>query len=92
MATQLELEVILAAQGGLSAPIPGGEWRTVLGVGGEHWSVRLRFPGELPLGQASRVQADFLFPEAFEHFPAGTQFTVWHGGVVGSGRVLAVAA
>jgi len=94
MATQLEVEVHLALpeQGGLPTSVTGGEWRTVLTVAGEHWSARLYFAGELVPGETARVTAQMLFPEAEVHFRKGTEFTVWQGRVVGSGRVLSVAA
>mgnify|MGYP003397847056 CR=1 len=94
MAAQLEVEIVLAPsdRGGLTHAITGGEWRTVLGIGGEHWSARLLFQHEITPGEKCHAQVEFLFPEATEHFPAGAEFTVWHGGVVGGGRVITVAA
>ena len=94
MAAQLEVEIVLAPSdsGGLANAVTGGEWRTVLGVDGEHWSARLHFHGKLEPGKKSRATVEFLFPQALEHFPAGAEFTVWHGGIVGCGRVVLVAA
>jgi len=64
----------------------------VLGIEGQHWSARLLFPGELAPGQTCQAVAQLLVADALTHFPIGAKFTLWHGGVVGSGRVLSVAA
>ena len=86
MASHLEIEIFLtaSANGGLQHAVTGGEWRTVLSTGGESWSARLFFQGELVPGESGRALAQFLAPEALKHSPVGGEFAVWHGGMVAS--------
>jgi hypothetical protein len=69
-----------------------GEWRTVLGVNGEHWSARIRFSGEPKPGDAFQADVQMLVPEAAQYFSVGATFTVWENGNKGTGRVISVAA
>lgn len=78
--------------GGRFTPLVSGEWRTVLGIGEQHWSARLYFSGAPAPGESFEANVQFLVDEAAQHFPVGAQFTVWENGNKGEGRVLRVAA
>jgi hypothetical protein len=93
MAPKLQADIILHATeaGGRKSPLSGGEWRTVLGVNGEHWSARLLFSGSPLPGEKFGASVQLLVPEAYAHFPVGTEFSVWEGRELGVGRVLSVS-
>ena len=78
---------------GRKGAILQGEYRGVLGIGSENFSVRFFVPlkdGFSP-NQTHRFGVQFLVPEAaLPHFPVGAEFSVWEGRVIGSGRVLEV--
>jgi len=78
--------------GGRAGPLLSGEWRTVLGVNGVHWSARLFFSGVPLPGETFEATTQLLVPEAAQYFPVGTEFTVWEGGTKGVGHVLSVLA
>jgi len=99
MSTSVEPEIIVeitllpTEAGGRSCAISGGEYRGVLGVGLENFSVRFFVPIEcsLSLGETQRFGVQFLFPEAaLPYFSVGVTFTVWEGREIGCGRVLEV--
>jgi hypothetical protein len=88
-----EMWLLPTAKGGRSGPILQGEYRGVLGVSGEHFSVRFLVPlqGDIAPGQSSTFGIQFLVPEAaLPFFPVGAEFTVWEGGIIGNGKVLKV--
>lgn len=87
---EANIRLIDTAAGGRSGPLPLGEWRTVLGIGQEHWSARLKFLGTPSPGEAFVASVQLLVPEALQHFPVGAEFTVWEGGTKGVGHVLLV--
>ncbi len=87
-----EIRLLAAEGGGREGPLLSGEWRTVLGVGQENWSARLRFSGAPAPGQTFHASVQLLVPEALQYFPVGTEFTVWEGGTKGVGRVLSTEA
>lgn len=78
--------------GGRAGRLPHGEWRTVLGIAGEHWSARLLFSGEPSPGEAFEAMVQLLMPEAHQYFSVGAEFTVWEGGIKGVGRVLSISS
>lgn len=86
-----QIDLLDTEAGGRAGPLPSGEWRTVLGINNEHWSVRLVFVGRPSLGEAFQANVQLLLPEAAQHFPVGAEFTVWEGGTKGVGRVLSTA-
>ena len=78
--------------GGRQGALVSGEWRTVLGISNEHWSVRLTFAGQPQPGETFHAGVQLLFPEqALPYFTVGSEFTVWEGGTKGSGRVVSLA-
>jgi len=87
-----EIHLKETQHGGRQGPLNSGEWRTVLGVNNEHWSARLLFSGSPSPGDTFEATVELLVPEARNHFPIGTEFTVWEGGTKGVGRVLSGAA
>jgi hypothetical protein len=89
----VEITLLSFKAGSRNGAILQGEYRGVLGVGSEHFSVRFFVPveGGLLPNQRARLGVQFLVPEAaVPHFPVGTAFTVWEGKVIGNGRVLEV--
>lgn len=86
-----EIHLLPAERGGRVGPLLCGEWRTVLGIDGEHWSARLLFDGAPRPGESFRATVQLLVQEAKQHFPAGAEFTVWEGGNKGVGHVLPYA-
>ena len=88
-----EIQLLATEAGGRSGPLLSGEWRTVLGINGEHWSARLTFSGQPAPGQSFTAGVTLLRPDiALEFFFPGAEFTVWEGGTKGTGRVVEVAA
>lgn len=89
----VEITLLPSEAGGREGAILQGEYRGVLGVGPENFSVRFFVPladGFSP-SQTQRFGVQFLVPEAaLPHFPVGAAFTVWEGRVIGNGRVLEV--
>jgi hypothetical protein len=89
----VEITLYPSEVGGRKGAILQGEYRGVLGVGSENFSVRFFVPFEdgFSPSQTQRFGVQFLVPEAaLPHFPAGAEFSVWEGRVIGSGRVLEV--
>lgn len=89
----VEITLLPTQEGGRQGAILQGEYRGVLGVGTENFSVRFFVPVEPGLnpGETSRFGVQFLFPKmALPYFPVGTLFTVWEGGIIGQGQVLEV--
>jgi len=89
----VEITLLPTEGGGRQRAIHTGEYRGVLGVGAENFSVRFFVPMERSVspGETQRFGAQFLFPEtALPYFPVGATFTVWEGRVIGNGRVLEV--
>lgn len=91
-------EITLApteSDGRLSS-ISSGEYRGVLGVGAQHFSVRWFVPTSsalVPCGRSGTFGVQFLVPEAaLPYFQLGTSFSVWEGRDIGSGVVLRVLA
>ena len=87
-----QINLLPTEHGGRFTPLVSGEWRTVFGIGGEHWSARLQFSGNPAPGETFEAGVQFLVAEAVQHFPVGAHFTVWENGNKGEGRVLRVAA
>jgi hypothetical protein len=88
-----EIRLLATQEGGRRGPLVSGEWRTVLGVGGDSdWSARLLFTGSPAPGDTFEADVQMLVPEAYEHFAKGVEFTVWESGTKGVGRVLTDAA
>jgi hypothetical protein len=88
-----EIHLLATEVGGRKDPLLSGEWRTVLGMNGEHWSARLTFSGQPGPGQSFTAGVTLLRPDvALEFFILGAEFTVWEGCTKGTGRVVAVAA
>jgi hypothetical protein len=83
-----EIHLWPTESGGRKSPLTLGEWRTVLGVNGVHWSARLLFSGSHAPGETFRAQVQLLVPEAAGYFPIGAQFSIWEGGTKGVGCVL----
>jgi hypothetical protein len=89
----VEITLLPSEAGGRESAIPKGEYRGVLGVGAENFSVRffVSFDHGFSPNQPQRFGVQFLFPEAaLPYFPIGTVFTVWEGRVIGNGQVLEV--
>ena len=89
----VEIKLCPSEAGERKGAILQGEYRGVLGVGSENFSVRFFVPFEddFSPNQTRRFGVQFLVPEAaLPHFSAGTEFSVWEGRVIGSGRVLEV--
>ena len=78
--------------GGRAGPLVSGEWRTVLGINGDHWSARLVFSDNPSPGQTFRAAVQLLVPDALRHFQVGAEFTVWECGTKAMGRVVSRAA
>ncbi|MEW9900965.1 hypothetical protein ABWL39_20285 [Chitinivorax sp. PXF-14] len=88
----VEITFLSTEEGGRQGQILGGEYRGILGVGNEHFSVRFFVPLEgSTLGSVQRFGVQFLVPQAaLPHFPVGASFSVWEGKVIGHGKVLEV--
>jgi hypothetical protein len=89
----VEIALLQSEAGGRKGPILQGEYRGVLGVGEEHFSVRFFVPLEdgIAPGQAQRLGVQFLVPQAaLPHFPVGVSFTLWEGRTIGHGQVLEI--
>jgi len=89
-----ELKLLPTEADGRLSSIAAGEYRGVLGIGSEYFSVRW-FISENetlePGGRARTFGVQFLFPEtSLPNFRVGDSFTVWEGKTIGSGRVPAV--
>lgn len=83
-----EIELLPTEAGGRKITLVGGEWRTVLGVNGEHWSAMLRFEGEQAPGATFEAYVSLLmFDAALPMFEVGKIFEVWEGGTKAWGRV-----
>jgi len=90
----VDIELFSSDRGGRQGAILQGEYRGVLSVGKESFSVRflVSSPKGFAPGESARVGVQFLAPEAaLPHFPIGRAFEVWEGGVVGGGTVVAMA-
>jgi hypothetical protein len=89
----VEITLLPSEAGGRKGAIQHGEYRGVLGVGSENFSVRFFVPlkdGFSP-NQTQRFGVQFLVPDgALPHFPVGAEFSVWEGRVIGNGQVLEV--
>jgi hypothetical protein len=84
-----QIDLLPTAEGGRAGALLSGEWRTVLCVNDQHWSARLSFAGRPGPGETFVAEVELLMPaEAIRLFPAGAEFTVWEGGIKGTGRVL----
>ena len=89
----VEISLLPTAGGGRQRPISEGEYRGILGVGQENFSVRFFVPlaGGLAPGASGKFGVQFLVPEsALPYFRVGTSFTVWEGKIIGEGKVLEV--
>ncbi len=89
----VEITLLSSEAGGRNGAILRGEYRGVLGIGSDNFSVRFFVPleGGLLPNQRTIFGVQFLVPEAaLPHFAVGTTFTVWEGKVIGNGRVLEV--
>ncbi len=89
----VEITLLPPEAGGRTGAIPEGEYRGVLGVGSENFSVRFFVPLEngFSPNQTQQFGVQFLVPEAaLPYFPVGTEFSVWEGRVIGKGRVVEV--
>jgi hypothetical protein len=78
---------------GRTASIQQGEYRGVLSVGKDSFSVRFFVPLEngIAPSQTQRFGVQFLVPEAaLPFFSVGASFSVWEGREIGHGKVLEV--
>lgn len=83
-----DIELLPAEAAGRKSALMGGEWRTVLGVNGAHWSAMLRFEGEPVPGVTFEAAVWLLMSDAaLPGFQIGKIFEVWEGGTKGWGRV-----
>jgi hypothetical protein len=90
-----KVTLLPTAVGGRKTPILSGDFRSVLGIGHEHFSARLEIPEGIHFepGSTMDLGIQFLFPEAaLPNFPVGTTFTVWEGRDIGHGQVTSVIA
>lgn len=87
-----EVDLLPTEAGGRKIALNGGEWRTVLGVNGEHWSAMLRFEGDPAPGTTFEANVWLLMVDlALPMFAVGKTFEVWEGGTKAWGRVKRVA-
>ncbi|WAC74384.1 hypothetical protein OU995_06605 [Roseateles sp. SL47] len=88
---RVRIDLLAASKGGRSTPLRGGEFRTVFGIEGAHWSCRLALPDAgLDATMSQVIEVQFLAEDARQHFPLGASFSVWEGRDIGSGLVLEV--
>lgn len=89
-----QLTLLPTSAGGRRNGILPGEFRTVLGVSGRHFSAALHLQEMAqPGGSAVFCDVTFLDPElAVPFFPPGVQFELWEGGRKGYGSVLSRAS
>jgi hypothetical protein len=86
-----EITLYPATQGGRKSTILQGEYRGVLGIGADHFSVRFAVESSngFPAGETKIVGIQFLFPEtAITSFSVGSTFTIWEGRDIGRGHVI----
>lgn len=89
----VEITLLPSEAGGRASAIQHAEYRGVLGVGAENFSVRffVALSGGFSQNQTQQFGIQFLFPDAaLPHFPVGAEFSVWSGRIIGNGRVLEV--
>jgi hypothetical protein len=88
---RIQLTLLSAGPKGRPAPIPPGEFATVLAAGGRQFSAALALhETAVPGGAAVHGEATLIDPEeARPFFPPGTQFELRDGGRKGYGFVLA---
>ncbi|WP_255548407.1 hypothetical protein [Luteibacter sp. dw_328] len=88
-----EIKLLPTEAGGRKIALPRGEWRTVLGIDGEHWSAILRFEEAPAPGATFEANVWLLMGDiALPMFEAGKMFEVWEGGTKAWGRVKRVTA
>jgi hypothetical protein len=88
-----EIVFLPTSNGGRGGSLLQGEYRGVLKVEEENFSVRffVHQSGGIAPGQTGVFGIQFLVPQAaIPLFPVGKEFSVWEGRVVGHGKVLAV--
>lgn len=88
-----EIFFLSSTEGGRISALSQGEYRGVLGVGNEHFSIRFFVAPEHSVspGKSGIFGIQFLAPNAaLPHFKKGTSFTVWEGKVIGHGEVIEV--
>ena len=87
----IEVELFSTHEGGRLGATPPDTYGVILGINGEHWSVRLDLTdsGSITPGGKVIASAKFLSPDAHMRFPVGAAFSVWEIGDIGKGRVLA---
>lgn len=93
-ATPMDLAAMVtvdsAEEGGRQSAPPKHQWRCVLLTPTGNVDARLTFnqASEVVPGVPTPARISLLFPEKItSHLPLGTEFTLWEGKKVGSGRV-----
>lgn len=87
---ETEITLLETESGGRHGAILKGEYKGVLGVGSEHFSVRFIVQDKMGFkpGTTRFVGIQFLAPDAaLTSFDIGTKFTVWEGRPIGHGQV-----
>jgi hypothetical protein len=90
---EAEITFLPSADGGRISALSQGEYRGVLTVGSESFSVRFWVAPDhgISPGESGKFGIQFLAPEAaVPHFTKGVSFTVWEGKVIGHGLVVEV--
>ena len=92
----VEISLLPAEAGGRLSPISSGEYRGILNLETQGFSVRWFVPAAsalVPGGRSGVFGVQFLVPgDALQHFPVGQSFTVWEGRTVGTGVVRQIVA
>lgn len=89
-----EITFLPTADGGRISALSQGEYRGVLGVGDNNFSVRFFVAPEhgVAPGESGIFGVQFLVPDAaLPFFNVGAEFSVWEGKIIGHGLVTEVA-
>lgn len=87
----IEITLLSTEAGGRLSSISSGEYRGILSLEAQGFSVRWFVPTSSPLvpgGRSSMFGVQFLVPDAaLPFFPVGATFSVWEGRTIGTGVV-----
>lgn len=91
---RIELSLLATERGGRKSELLAGEFRTVIGHKNNYHSALIHIPHALtPGGPPAQCEVKLLDrSHALPHFPEGSTFDVWEGGIKGHGRVLVIHA
>lgn len=90
-----EFALLSSEEGGRHGPTPSEWFGCPLGFEGEYFDVRfdLENVGSVKPGGTAVAPGKFLSPQLIKHrLVVGSQFTLWEGRIIGTGKVLDIYA